>query len=236
MCKPDFRIVPPLLILLLLPLFPFNQAAAQEDIPQEIGGSANASDEDPDPGNLSNLETLLDLSANYTHFTGEDMDQTYGGIPQVSLGLTFRFSRFWWFHLSGGYGETSGDPYHGTSGIITQDQVEVRYIPFLLGIKYNMARSSKVRVYVGFGLEFAWTEETVPLQDETGAVVPTSSSGLNNGYFWNFGPEFILGQGGQALGLEVGWGGSKGAITSEGHSHDIDMTGFRGRIYFAIPL
>ena len=154
----------------------------------------------------------------------------------ISAGANFRISRFWWLYASLGYGQTTGDPFHGTPGIIAEDHINIRYAPFNLGLKYDLARSRKVHVYFGMGFEFAWIEETVPLLNENGEVYDTSSSGINKGFTWSFGPEFVVGGAGQALGLEIGGGGSKGTVTSEGHSHNVDMTGYRGRIYFVFPL
>jgi hypothetical protein len=237
MFLPEARLILPALIVLFLFSFSPCPAAAQDDFPPEIGGTTTPSEDDPSPfDELGGLEAQLDISARYTRFTGQDMNKTYGGVPAVTVGGTFRISRFWRLFLSGGYGQATGDPYHGTPGIIAEDSIEVRYAPFNLGLKYDLARSAKVRVYFGLGFEFAWMEETIPLQGENGEVTDISSSGVNKGFTWSFGPEFVVGSAGQALGLELGGGGSKGTVTSEGHSHDVDVTGYRGRVYFVFPL
>jgi hypothetical protein len=237
MFKPEVRFFLPAIFLLLFFTLHSSQAAAQDDTPLEIGGSETWEEEDPQSFvELGDLQPLLDLGAGYTRFTGQDMNKTYDGIPRISVGANFRISRFWWLYSAIGFGQTTGDPFHGTPGIAAVDYTEIRYAPFNLGLKYNLARSTRVRVYIGLGFEFAWMEETIPLLSENGEVTDISSTGLNKGFTWSFGPEFVVGGAGQALGVEIGGGGSKGAVSSENHSHDVDMTGYRGRAYFVFPL
>jgi hypothetical protein len=228
-----------LLILLIIPGFPGDghPALAQEDPIPEIGGSPGESEDDPDAlADLNILDTHLDLSFQYARFTGEDMRNTYQELPMVTVGFSFQAARTSRLFLSLGYGENTGDPFYDTPGISAEDQVTVRYVPLQIGMKFDLARSTRIHVYAGVALEIAWMEETIPLRDESGAVSDVSSSGINSGYQVTFGPEFVLGQGGQALGLEVGWGGSKGSISTAGHQHNIDMTGYRGRLYLALGL
>lgn len=240
MSKSVFKKFPAvLLIFLIIPVFLCGDdlASAQEDPIPEIGGSPGESPDDPDAfADLNNLDTHLDLAFQYARFTGEDMSNTYQDLPMVTAGVSFQATRNSRLFLSLGYGENTGDPFYDTPGMATEDLVSVRYVPLQVGMKIDLARSTRIHVYTGFALEIAWMEETVPLRDENGDVADVSSSGVNSGYQLTFGPEFVLGQGGQALGLEVGWGGSKGSISSAGHEHDIDMTGYRGRLYLALAL
>jgi hypothetical protein len=210
---------------------------AQEDPIPEIGGSPGESADDPNAfADLTILNTHLDLAFQYARFTGEDMRRTYGVLPMVTAGLSFQVARASRLFLSLGYGENSGNPFYDNPGLIAEDQVSVRYVPLQIGMKFDLAKSTRIHVYAGLGLELAWMEETVPLRDQNGDIADVSSSGVNSGYQVTFGPEFVLGQGGQALGMELGWGGSKGSISSPGHEHEIDMTGYRGRVYLALEL
>lgn len=227
------------LIFLMVPGFMYHvdPALAQEDPIPEIGGSPEESPDDPDAlADLNILNTHLDLGFQYARFTGEDMGDTYQELPMVTAGVSFQAARTSRFFLSLGYGENTGDPFYDTPGMSGEDQVSVRYVPLQFGMKFDLARSTRIHVYAGLGLEIAWMEETIPLRDENGDITDVSSSGINSGYQITFGPEFVLGQGGQALGLEVGWGGSKGSISAAGHEHNIDMTGYRGRLYLALAL
>lgn len=230
------HVLPFILIFLLFPNGG-NLLLAQESPNLEVGGSAPLTEGEADfLDELNILDTQIDLSAQYTRFTGEDMRDSYGGLPMAGVGFSFRATRNSRVFVSFGYGENTGDPFYGTPGMAAEDHIKVRYFPVQWGMKVDLARSTRIHVYTGLAVELAWVEETIPLLDDHGTVANLSSSGLISGYQLTFGPELVLGQSGHSLGLEVGWGGSKGTITSEGHSHDIDMTGYRARLFLALAL
>ncbi|MEN8007786.1 MAG: hypothetical protein ABFS42_12270 [Candidatus Krumholzibacteriota bacterium] len=232
-------ILPGVLFILMFHGFPDGggRLLAQEDSNLEVGGSLPLTEGEsgwfPE---LNVLDARLALSAQYNHFTGEDMRDTYGGLPMIAAAFSFRASRYSRVFVSVGYGKQTGDPYYNTPGINAEDHIKVRYLPVQWGMKADLARSTRIHVYIGAAVELAWMEETIPLLGNEGTVAETSSTGINGGYNLTFGPEFVLGQGGRAVGLEIGWGGSKGSVTTRGHSHQIDMTGFRGRLYLALAL
>lgn len=232
----------------ILPVFSFvlifllipgrgSRLLAQENNHLEVGGAAPLVEgEDGFQGGLNVLDTQIDLSAQYTRFTGEDMRDSYGGLPMAGVGFSFRATRNSRVFVSFSYGENKGDPFYGTPGINAENHIKVRYFPVQWGMKVDLARSTRIHVYAGLAVELAWVEETIPLLDEHGTVVNLSSSGLNSGYQLTFGPELVLGHRGHSLGLEIGWGGSKGTITTAGHAHQIDMTGYRARLFLALAL
>jgi hypothetical protein len=240
MSQSDFRPIPAtLLFLLLIPeiLCYGGHLLAQENTNLEVGGDPSSADDDSELfEEMDILDSQLDLSVQYARFTGEDMRDSYGGLPMIVAGFSFQTARTSRLFLSVGYGENTGDPYYDTPGISAADQIRVRYAPVQLGMKVDLARSTRIHVFAGAAFEIAWMEETVPLLDDFGRVMPISSSGFNSGYHLVFGPQFVLGRGRHAVGLEVGWGGSKGTVSTKGHHHDIDMTGYRGRLYLALGL
>jgi len=231
--------LPVLLVSLGILKIPGNpgQLLAQEDHVYEIGGSDSPPLEGSDIlHELGTLDTNLDLSGQYTSFTGEDMSDSYGGLPVIAVGFSFQTSSKVRTFLSLGYGENTGDSYYSLPGFSAEDNIKVRYVPLQLGMKVDLAQSRRIHVFAGAALEIAWMEETIPLLDDSGSVVNKSASGINSGFILTFGPEIVLGQGGRAVGLEIGWGGSKGTVSTEGHKHDIDLTGYRGRLYLALDL
>ena len=69
-------------------------ALAQEDTVYEVGGTVSLPDTESiayqDPGSLN---TRLELAAQYTSFTGDDMNETYAGLPTVAIGISFQTGR-----------------------------------------------------------------------------------------------------------------------------------------------
>jgi len=184
---------------------------------------------------LEDLEAQIDLGVRYTGFTGEDMRRTYGGIPVAALGATVRLSRVARMFTSVGYGRATGDPFYDLpSG--GPDRATVTTVPFTLGLKADLAHSRRIRFYAGIAFEVAWMREEVPVLDSGGRLLTGGASGTSTGVVLGMGPEFVLGDGGRALGAEIGWGGAKGDVTATGHVHQVDLTGIRGRVYLALGL
>lgn len=207
-----------------------------EGLSHEFGQADSLSHLDPDFPPLDSLETKIDLGLRYTRFTGDDMRMVYGGIPVVTAGATVRVSRFVYLFSSLGYGRSKGDPYDGRLDTGGEDVAKIRTVPFQMGLKVDFARSNRLAVYGGFAVEIAWMEEELPTIQRTGDLQKDPVSGTNTGYSVTFGPEFALGDGGNVLGCEIGWGGAKGAVSTEGLTYHLDMTGIRGRAYFALGL
>lgn len=224
-------------VLAFLTGLPMGASAWNNSVPVEFAepDSISTLEGDVFPG-IDGLEGQLALGVRYTWFTGEDMREVYGGMPVVELGFTARISRYSYFFTSVGYGRATGDFFDGTLDLDDDDMARIQTVPFQLGLKVDFARNSSLHVYGGFAVEIAWMEEEIPTLDYQSRLTTEPASGTNTGYALTFGPEFILGEKGNALGFEVGWGGAKGPVSTSGHSHDLDLTGLRGRVYFALAL
>ena len=227
-------------VTLLLPFLcqaPSDSTAGTSSVPIEFAepDSISTLEGDVFPG-IDGLEAQLGLGVRYTWFTSEDMQEVYGGIPVVELGFTARISRYSYLFTSLGYGWANGDPFDGALDLADEDMAGIRTIPFQMGLKVDLSRNSRLHVYAGFAFEIAWMEEELPTLDDQSRLTTEPASGTNTGYALTFGPEFLLGEKGNVLGLELGWGGAKGAVSTEDHSHDLDLTGLRGRVYFALAL
>jgi hypothetical protein len=206
--------------------------------PPEVGyvePTATAGQDNVFPG-LTALEPRLDVSALYTRFTGDGMRDQYGGMTSVAVGLDFHFNRVVYGFMSLGYGDGRGNSLDGVTGFSGPDDLKLRAVPFQLGMKLDSARSERVRFFLGAALEFTWMQERMPSLNSAGHVVDQTSAELNSGWVLMFGPEFALGDGRRALGLELGWGGAKGRVKSDDHSHPVDLTGLRGRLYYTLAL
>ena len=127
MSKSDLHRIPvTLLFLLLIPgiLVVGGRLQAKENTNLEVGGDPSLSEDEAEFfDELDFLDSQLDLSVQYARFTGEDMRDTYGGLPMIAAGLSFQAARTSRLFLSVGYGETTGDPYYDTPGISAEKHI-----------------------------------------------------------------------------------------------------------------
>jgi len=207
-------------------------AQPDDTAPQEVGQPYGGG-QDPKPfAGLTELNTTLDFSFMYTHLRGQDMTGTYGGLPQIGAGISFAFSPRNRFFMSLGYGHQSGDPYWDIDGFSNDGSISVQTIPLLLGLKTNASSRKNFRFYFGMAVQLAYVTENIPIGELNGIPQTNSPSGLTTGYYLFFGPEFPLGKGTDALGMEFGIGGTKGSLKSGSYSHNVDLTGYKMRVYY----
>ncbi len=172
----------------------------------------------------------------YTHFTGKDMDGSYGGLPQIGAGLSFALGDRTRFFISARYGKASGDPYHNLEGFSDADGLTLKALPLMIGFKLNASEREDFRLYLGGAFQYAFLWEDIPAENQAGVSQTLKTSGTGTGYYLLLGPEFPLGEGKNAVGLEFGYGGSKGDVTAGTHGHGVDLTGLHARIYFTLGL
>ena len=229
------------IILAMTLLVPLSTALAQDNeigvatksSANEIGTPASSSQ----PIVLNELSPELDFSFTYHHLTNFDLNKTYSFLPQLGVGISFQTTQNLRTFFSLRYGQRSGSPFHDLEGFDSEPEVTIKTVPFHVGMKYNLAQSSRFRVYAGFAFILAWTREEVPPQlDHDGNLDSSPASELTTGYMITFAPEWVLGQGSNSLGLEVGFGGTMGTLYGETHSHEVDLTGYSGRVYFVLGL
>ena len=186
---------------------------------------------------LNDLGTELDLSLSYLHFTEDDMSATYSYLPMVGAGVSFRVASQVRTFFGLGYGKKSGDPYHDLPGFENGPDITVKTIPFLVGMKVNLANSSRMRLHVGAALMLAYTrEEGIAQLGSSGGVDSSPASELLTGYQWTFSPEWVLGEGRRVLGFELGYGGTKGTLQGDTHRHDINLFGVSARVFYVFKL
>lgn len=217
-------------IVVMISTFTTGQAGAQDtEIAAPAKGSAKIV--------LDELGTEFDFSLSYLNFADQDMDATYSYLPMLGAGISFRIAPELRTFLALRYGKKSGDPYHDLPGFDSGPDITVKTLPFLLGLKYNLARSSRIRVQVGYALMLAYTREAGITQvGYNNTLDDSAASEILTGYLMTFAPEWIVGSGSQAVGLEMSYGGTKGTLHSDYDSHDIDLTGFSGRLYYLFNL
>jgi hypothetical protein len=185
----------------------------------------------------SSLDTELDLSLAFMNFADTDLDQTYGYLPMFGAGLSFTMAPRTRLFLAVGYGHKSGDPYYDSPGFQGDSEASLKTLRSRLGLKFDLAQSSVMKVYAGFAFLVDYARESLPPQVTSGGGLDDSpASGLVPGFLLSFAPEWRLGDSGRSLGLEVGYGGTRGDLQGDSHGHDIDLTGFSGRVYLVLGL
>jgi hypothetical protein len=186
---------------------------------------------------LDELGTELDLSLGYHHFTDEDMDGTYSYLPMVGAGVSFLVAPQVRTFVGFRYGKKSGDPYHDLPGFENGPDITVKSLPILIGMKVNLASSSRIRLHVGGAMMFAYTrEEGIPQLGSANTLDSSPATDILTGFQLTFAPEWILGQGRRSMGVELAYGGTRGTLKGDTHSHDIDLFGFSGRVFYAFKL
>lgn len=185
----------------------------------------------------TSLSPQLDFSVAFQTLSDQDMDSTYSYLPMLGVGYSFLIAPELRTYLGLRYGWKSGDPYYNVPGFDDGQNITVKTIPFLIGLKLNVARSTRVKVQLGLALVLAYTrEQTPPRVDYSGNLDDSASSDILGGYMFTFAPEWLLGQGRNSIGLEIGFGGTQGRIDNDTGSHEIDLTGFSGRLYYILGL
>lgn len=199
----------------------------------EIGGKATG-----ESGlTLNSLEAELELGLTYLEFSDDDLDATYGHLPGVSAGASFLMAPRVRTFFSLGYGQKSGDPFYGLPGFDGGPEITLKTVPFLVGLKFDLASSSRLRVQAGGALMLAYVrEEGIAQLDSFGNLDDAPVDNVLSGYQLTFAPEWVLGHRVRAVGLEVGYGGVKGTLSNDSHSHDIDLTGISARMYLVLGL
>jgi hypothetical protein len=104
-------------------------------------------------------------------------------------------------------------------------------------MKVNLASSSRIRLNVGWAMMLAYTrEEGIPQLGHGNILDSSPATDILTGYQLSFAPEWILGEGRRTVGVELAYGGTKGTLKGDAHSHNIDLFGFTGRVFYAFKL
>ncbi len=218
-----------LMVLLGWPLLGFLPTAAHGDDQLEIGGHAHEDSTGISLAPLTALDLELDFGVTYTWFTGQDMENTYTGQPQLSLGISMALAPEVRTFLALRYGSVSGDPFYDQALISAPDAVTLRSAPLLIGLKVNASQNTQLRYWFCAAWMLAWVQEKNNPEE-------WSATGHTHGFLLSMGPEFILSNG-HSFGLDLGWGGTRGTLGGgPDTSHEVDLVGYQGRLYYALPL
>jgi len=225
-------------VVIILIQHPLSSFAANDKTP-EIGVPSSGSIEGSDHFQgliLNDLGTQLDFGLGYNILTGEGIKDTYVGLTQVGVGISFLVTHQIRTYFRLDYAFASADPYEDVPGFDIAEETTLKCVPMTFGMKFNMSQNQKLRLYIGMGLQVAWLQEEIIDISYDGNVNIKEASGFDFGYVGTFGPELVLGKNKNLLGLEFGIGGTRGDVSYDSFSYHIDTTGFKTRLYYAINL
>jgi len=183
---------------------------------------------------LDNLGAEVDLGLGYCILNGEGIKDIYSGVPQAGIGFSFLVTPEVRTYFRVDYAIASGNPYENIIGFEAPRETTIKSVPLTFGLKYNLSQNQKLRLQLGLGMQAAWQQEEImdTLADDNTDLRKVSD--YNFGFTATFAPELVLGN--NILGFEFGYGGAKGDIKDKEHSHNIDLTGFTTKLYFALGL
>ncbi len=221
--------------ILVFCLMAFSMTMAGPGLAQEVGNQASSYHEIETAS--WNTDTELDLSVSTLFFTGEDMRKTYSVFPMLGVGASFRMAPETRLTMGLRYGQKSGNPYYQDNGFESGPDSQLKTLRYLMGMKYNLSRTENFKVYVGISFALGWAWEKLSLSPiDSGLAAGETANGWTTGFQMTFAPEWTLSPNGRALGMELGYGGTKGELTNNTMDHAVDITGLSGRIYYVIKL
>jgi hypothetical protein len=199
--------------------------------PREVGGRfltaeerARAEDRGPPRG----FDTELEVGAGVQSLSDEDLDRTYGLLPSIGVGASWRLAASTRLVIGARYACSRGDPYYDMPGFSGGDDATLRAVPLTIGVRANLNPGSRLRYHVGCALQLAWLQETFPVDGG-----PNRFTGYGIGPLVMTGPEWRSRDERRAVGLEFGLGARGGHVDHGTDRHDVDLTGVQVRLYYA---
>ena len=139
-----------------------------------------------------------------------------------------------WFFMLAQYGQKAGNPYYDTPDFEGYEAVHLRVVPVQMGFRWDLIRGKRFKFNFGLAFETVWAEEEIPALSETELANTRTSNGWSHGFQITLGPEWRFRDGVHALGLDIGYGESGGDLGKGRSKHDLNLTGYNARIYYAI--
>lgn len=178
----------------------------------------------------------LALLVGWRHFIDDDVVDTYGGMPSFGLRFLWPATQTADFYLSAQYGRDDGNPYYDTPDFEGHEANRLVMVPLQMGFRWNVNPLSRFAFYVGFVFEAVWARERYPSLNVSELESARESDGMLYGFQFTFGPEWQSAGGERAAGLEVGYGESGGELGKGESKHDLNLTAFHARAYYALGL
>ncbi len=230
------RILPLALLILSIQTFPLH-ASMLADTADNLETKRSMRDVPfEQPFDPMDLDLQLRVLAGYTVFFEEDMGDTYGCIPSVSVEASLGASERIRFVFGLGYGSTTGDPHYDSPEFEGGNDLRLRLLPVTVGLRANSSRNQRFRLDWGASFEAVWMEERIPDIDESSGAPYRNDRGWGKGIKFTLSPEWLSRDRRHALGLTFTWGGSSGEVGKGYKDHEVSLMGMGASLHYTRAL
>lgn len=188
----------------------------------EIGGT----DAPPvHPRHSAPLKIWVGPTIGWRFLTDQAMSETYGTVAIPGVMSATDLADDTRFVLAAGYGFARGDLFYDVTGFEGSDTAELTTIPVQVGLQSDISPHPSLRVLCGLTAEMVWMRERLPAAAVAGSPDHEEHDGWGAGLHFTFGPEWRSADASRAFGFTMGWVVSGGEVFSQGHRHDVNLTG-----------
>ena len=205
-----------------------SSAAAEPEIGQGISGPVRVTWDGP-------VANEIEIGLNWMVLADEDMNDTYGGLPVLQIRVSAQSGPNARFFLGTGYGQSGGNPYYDQLEFVWDRDAELKIVPIQMGFRVNLEPRDDFRLNAGILIEGVWVQETLPPPYLGYPEEVWQESGWIHSVGITFGPEWRSRDLSWAIGFEGGINGNSGTI-GRAPSHDVNLSGMSGRIYFTTGI
>jgi hypothetical protein len=169
-------------------------------------------------------------------FTDEDLNRTYGTLPEIGLRVLLPFEPRTHFFLGAGAVLGEGDPHYGQAHFSGEGAARLRLMPLEFGVRTNTIRHPWHSFFVGVAVQYTRASERI-----RGDVGGSAAEGATYvGWGWGgrvlAGPEWRFGRGTTGVGIEISYGVGHVYAEHEYRQREVGLTGLRLCGYLVLDL
>lgn len=168
--------------------------------------------------------------------TDDDLQRTYGTLPEIGLRLLLPFEPRTHFFLGAAYAFDDGNPYYTEPHFSGDGTARLRLTPLEFGVRTNTIAHPRHRFYLGVAVQYTRASERIT---GVGGSVPGETP-TYIGWAWGgrvlAGPEWRFGSGATGAGIELSWGVGTVYARHEYREREVGLTGMRLRGYLTLDL